>query len=424
MGDQKDLLITFTGPDAPGQASALLGSIARQGWSVVDVEQVGIRGRLLLGVLVRGSDTGPSARAAISEQARRLGLTTEFRDMVGEEAPYEEGQADDAQLEDTDAGPTPGSRSDRRFHVRVLGADLGPEVLAGVTGAIGSCGANIDRILRLSNYPVVSYQFDVSRADAGVLKMRLGAEAARSQIDVAVQAAGLHHRAKRLVVLDVDSTLIRGEVIDLLAAHAGVQGEVARITEEAMSGRLDFEEALRARVALLAGLDVSVVDHVRDHLVLTPGARTLVRTLNRLGCVTGIVSGGFTQITDELVSRLGLDFSAANTLEAKDGRFTGGLVGPVIDRAGKAAALRYFAEISGVPLSQTVAVGDGANDLDMLATAGLGIAFNAKAMVRAAADTSVSVPYLDAILYLLGVSREEIEQADAVDGELNGPGAG
>lgn len=424
MDDQSDLLITFTGPDAPGQASVLLGAMGRLGWSVADVEQVGIRGRLLLGVLVRGADTGPSARAEISEHARRLGLATEFRDMAGEEAPYEDTQAGDAQLDATGAGLTPHPGSERRFHVRVLGAELGPDVLAGVTGAIGSCGANIDRIVRLSDYPVVSYQFDVSRAEAGVLKMRLGAEAARSHIDVAVQAAGLHHRAKRLVVLDVDSTLIQGEVIDLLAAHAGVQGEVARITEEAMAGRLDFEEALRSRVALLAGLEVSVIDHVCSHLVLTPGARTLIRTLKRLGYVTGVVSGGFTQITDDLVSRLGLDFAAANTLEVKHGRFTGSLVGPVVDRAGKAAALRRFAEMTGVPLSQTVAVGDGANDLDMLATAGLGIAFNAKAVVRAAADTSVSVPYLDAILYLLGVSRDEIEQADAADAGSNDPRIG
>jgi phosphoserine phosphatase len=225
----------------------------------------------------------------------------------------------------------------------------------------------------------------------------------------------LYRRAKRLICLDVDSTLVAGEAIELLAAHAGHADEVARITAQAMSGELDFEPALRQRVALLKGLPVEVIDEVRDQLVLTPGARTVVRTLKRLGYVLAIVSGGFTHITDALRAQLGLDYAHANTLEVSDGRLTGRLVGPVVDRAAKAASLERFAAAAGVPLSQTVAVGDGANDLDMLAKAGLGIAFNAKPVVRRAADTALSVPYLDAILFLLGITREEIEAADAAD---------
>jgi phosphoserine phosphatase len=245
--------------------------------------------------------------------------------------------------------------------------------------------------------------------------------ASATGIDIAVERAGLARRAKRLVVFDVDSTLITGEVIEMLAAHAGCEAEVARVTEEAMRGDLDFAESLRRRVALLEGLDASVLADVRDALELTPGARTLIRTLKRMGYRCGIVSGGFTQVTDHLVETLDLDFSAANTLEVVDGRFTGRVVGEIVDRPGKAVALRRFAEAAGVPLSQTVAVGDGANDIDMLAAAGLGIAFNAKPALRAVADTAINQPYLDAVLFFLGISRDDVEAADIDDPELGAP---
>jgi phosphoserine phosphatase len=185
---------------------------------------------------------------------------------------------------------------------------------------------------------------------------------------------------------------------------------------------MDFAESLRERVALLAGLDVSVIDQVTGRLRLAPGARTLIRTLKRLGFRCGVVSGGFTQFTDKLAAELGLDYAAANTLEIKDGRLTGLVTGELIDRPGKERALREFAAQAGVPLSQTVAVGDGANDLDMIAAAGLGIAFNAKPIVRSAADTSVSVPNLDAVLHLLGISRHDIEAADAEAGDTDRAG--
>ncbi len=216
--------------------------------------------------------------------------------------------------------------------------------------------------------------------------------------------------------MDVDSTLVQGEVIEMLAERAGCLDDVARVTEAAMRGELDFEESLRERVALLAGLDASALDKVYDAIVLSPGARTLVRTLKRLGYRFAIVSGGFTQVTDRIADDLGIDFAAANELEVVDGKLTGRIVGPVVDRAGKADALRRFAAEVGVSQAATVAIGDGANDLDMLAAAGLGIAFNAKPVVQKAADTAVNVPYLDAILYLLGISREEVEAADAETG--------
>lgn len=184
------------------------------------------------------------------------------------------------------------------------------------------------------------------------------------------------------------------------------------MTERAMRGELDFEQSLHARVALLAGLDESVVEKVRSEVRLTPGARTLVRTLKTLGYQVGVVSGGFTQVTDDLRERLGLDFASANTLEIVDGKLTGRVTGEIVDRAGKARLLRRFAAEAGVPLAQTVAIGDGANDLDMLNAAGLGVAFNAKPVVREAAHTAVNVPFLDAVLYLLGITREEVEAAD------------
>ena len=259
---------------------------------------------------------------------------------------------------------------------------------------------------------MTSYQLVVSGGDPNRLRRELSAEAARRSVDVAVQRAGLHRRAKHLIVMDADSTLLQGEVIDLLAERAGCAAEVAAVTAAAMAGEVDFAEAMHRRLALLAGLDAGVLDEVADNLVLAPGARTLVRTLKRLGYVTAVVSGGFVQVIDRLAGELGVDYVAANTLEVVDGRLTGQLVGPMVDRAGKAAALARFADAAGVPAGQTIAVGDGANDLDMLAAAGLGIAFNAKPAVRDAADTTLNVPYLDAVLFLLGISREEIEAAD------------
>jgi phosphoserine phosphatase len=208
---------------------------------------------------------------------------------------------------------------------------------------------------------------------------------------------------------------VQGEGIDELARLAGVAEQVSAITASAMSGTYDFAESLAARVELLAGLSVADVARVRDELQLTPGARTLVRTLKRLGYAVGVVSGGFTALTDRFVAELDLDFAAANVLEVADGKLTGRVSGAVVDRAGKAAALRRFAADFGVPLAQTVAIGDGANDIDMLRTAGLGIAFNAKAALRENAEVAVNTPFLDAVLYVLGISRSEIEAADLAE---------
>jgi phosphoserine phosphatase len=249
-----------------------------------------------------------------------------------------------------------------------------------------------------------------------VLRTALAVEAAAQGVDIGVQPENLLRRGMRLIVMDVDSTLIDGEVIEMIAAHAGCEAEVRAVTEAAMRGELDFEASLRARVKLLQGVSASALDEVYESLHLNPGARTMVRTLRRLGYRFAIVSGGFSQITDRLAADLGIHFSRANELEIVDGVLTGEVIGEVVDRAGKARALREFAAELGLTEASTVAIGDGANDLDMLAAAGLGVAYNAKPAVRSAAQTAVNVPYLDTIMYLLGITREEIETADAEAG--------
>nr|WP_277351459.1 phosphoserine phosphatase SerB [Microbispora sp. CL1-1] len=395
-------MITLTGPDRPGVTSRLFSVLSGFPVVVADVEQVVIRGRLTLGVLVAYAGGPPTGTGGTIG-----GLWTAVEQVAADL---------DMDLEIATGTHSKEKRRRGRLHVTVLGAPLLPAAMAGIAGRIAASGANIDRIERLSSYPVTCIELAVSGADPESLRAELAAEAAAQQVDVAVQRSGLHRRAKRLIVMDVDSTLIQNEVIELLARHAGCLDEVARVTDEAMRGELDFAESLVRRVALLEGLSEEVFEKVAKEVVLTPGARTLVRTLKRLDYRFAIVSGGFTQITDSLVADLGIDYSAANTLEVVNGRLTGRVVGEIVDRPGKARALERFAAEAGIPLSQTVAIGDGANDLDMFAAAGLGIAFNAKPIVRQAADTAVNVPYLDSILYLLGISREEVEAADAEDG--------
>jgi len=391
---QMTLLVTVTGRDRPGVTSRLFSVLAAHELSVLDVEQVVIRGRLVLGVLL-SCGSAPDLTAIhrqVTAVAADLGLDAEIT-----------------------AGSAEPARRRGSLHVTVLGSQLAPAAIGAIAGRIAASGANIERISRLAHRPVTCIEFDISGADPASLRAALARESVEQGVDVAVQRGGLHRRAMRLVVMDVDSTLVDGEAIDLLAVRAGCAPKVAELTAATMRGELDFATALRERVALLAGLDASVLDDVRAELRLAPGARTLVRTLRRLGYRCGIVSGGFTQFTDVLAADLGLDYAAANTLEIVSGKLTGQVTGAVIDRAGKARALREFAASRGVPLSQTVAVGDGANDLDMIAAAGLGIAFNAKPAVRDAADASVSVPHLDAILHLLGISRDDVEAADAED---------
>ncbi|WP_448624848.1 phosphoserine phosphatase SerB [Geodermatophilus sp. URMC 64] len=404
-GEGPRALLTVTGVDRPGVTARLFGALAgaSDGTSplvVVDVEQVVVHGQLVLGVVVGELPVdGGGQESEDALLARLVRLAGEVSAATGVQVRVE--PASDPEPE----------RPGRPHHVIVLGRPVPPGAVAGAAQAIAALGGNIDAIRRLSDYPVTSFELTVSGAESTALRTELAHIAAATGADIAVEQAGLARRSKRLIVLDVDSTLVRGEVIDELAARAGRAAEVARITSAAMNGELDFAESLRKRVGALAGLPVEVLDEVREALVLTPGARTLIRTLKRLGFRCGIVSGGFTQITDPLAEQLGLDFAAANTLEVADGRLTGGLVGEIVDRPGKAKALARFAAEHGIPLEQTVAVGDGANDLDMLNTAGLGIAFNAKPVVREQAHAALNLPYLDAVLQVLGFTRDEVLDA-------------
>jgi phosphoserine phosphatase len=398
------VLITVTGPDKPGVTSVLLAALSRNAVSLLDVEQVVIRGRLTLGVLV----SCPGDPEGLQDQLEDAMAT------VGMQVDVEIG-----------ASSVAGARLSTHAIV-VLGSPVTARAFSVIAGKLAEQNVNIDAIRGVADYPVTGLELTVTAPSSGPdataaetrLRTTLAAVAAKENVDIAVERAGLARRAKRLIVFDVDSTLIQGEVIEMLAAHAGVEDEVRRVTEAAMRGELDFAESLRQRVATLAGLEESVIDEVAETIELTPGARTTIRTLRRLGFRCGVVSGGFRQVIEPLAHELELDFVQANTLEVVGGRLTGKVIGEIVDRPGKAVALRRFAAEAGVPMEQTVAVGDGANDIDMLNAAGLGIAFNAKPALREIADAALSHPYLDAVLFILGVTRDEVEAADARDGLL------
>jgi len=392
------VLITVTGPDKPGVSSVLFAVLVRHGVEILDVEQVVIRGQLVLGVLVSAD-----------------------HDAEGLQEYVEQAMASVAMHVEVEVGVDPSSATGSTHVLVVLGRPVTARAFSEVARHLAALGANIDSIRRVADYPVTGLELRVSVAedtDAADAELRgaLAALSGRVGLDIAVERDLLSRRAKRLIVFDVDSTLVQGEVIEMLAAKAGCEDKVKEITDAAMRGEIDFTESLHQRVALLEGLPATVLDEVAAAIQLTPGARTTIRTLKRLGFRCGVVSGGFDYIIESLVDDLGLDFHAANELEISRGVLTGRVIGEVVDRAGKAVALRRFAQQYGVPLAQCVAVGDGANDIDMLATAGLGVAFNAKPALREVADTALSHPYLDVVLFVLGVTRAEVEAADAADG--------
>ena len=386
-------LILLTGTDAPGITQALFATLEPFAITVLDIEQVVISDRLILTVLIGLSPVHSNAiEADLEECASDLGvdIATLFSD-----SPTSSIQAKQGLL-----------------HVVALAQKLQPSAIAAIATAISAQGGNIERIFRTSSHPVIAVEFQVSAASVDQLRAALSLVAREVGIDIAVSPGGLARLAKKLVVMDVDSTLIQQEVIELLAAKVGVEKEVIEITNAAMAGELDFEASLRARVALLAGASEEILAEVRSEIKLTPGARVLVKTLQKLGHEVAVVSGGFTVVIEPILSELGIINYRGNNLEIIDGKLTGQVLSPIIDRAAKAQALRDFATQTGVTLEQTIAIGDGANDLDMIAAAGLGIAFNAKPAVRAAADSSLTAPYLDSVLYLLGISREDVEASN------------
>ncbi len=387
------VLVTLIGADQSGVTTRLFEDLSAFAVEVIDIEQLVVRGRLILSALLTIPDDREGLESTVHAVGEAFGLNVSVEYGTGDNRPRRVGRA----------------------QVVILGAPLKPGAMAALAAQIKDDGGNIDRIVRMARYPVTAIRMEVSGADPDELQAHLAAVAFEQGVDIAVQENGIQRHAQRLVVMDVDSTLIQGEVIEMIAAHAGFEAEVAAITESAMNGEIDFSESLTARVKLLEGVAESALGDVYDALVYAPGARTMIRTLKRLGYRFALVSGGFTQIIERIADELGVDYFAANELEVVDGKLTGRILGDVVDRAGKADALRRFAEEARIPVRNTVAIGDGANDLDMLAASGLGIAFNAKPVVRDQARTSVNVPYLDAIVYLLGITREEVEAADAAD---------
>ena len=374
----------------------MTGILAQQGATLHDIEQVVVQGQLTL-CLVVGV---PEKRDVLKEllfAAKELGMELNFKPVPGgvvTEPPAAEG---------------------RRFVITAIGPTLGAAHLHAIATALAAEGANIEKIGRLSANTLASVEIHAllpADRDSEVLKRSLLAVATSAGFDVSLQPESLYRRSKRLVVLDMDSTLIRIEVIDELARAAGVYPEVSRITERAMQGEMDYDESLRQRVALLKGLDVAVLDRIAADLPLTEGAETMVRVLKRLGYKIAVISGGFSRAAEALKRRLDMDYAYSNNLEVVAGKLTGRVIGPIVNAQRKAELLETIAQAEGVLLDQVIAVGDGANDALMLDRAGLGIAFHAKAKLREHADTSISGAGLDAILYLLGLSARELQEVE------------
>ena len=381
-------VITISGPDKPGVSAAFFRVLSSHSAELVDVEQAIFSGRISLSAYVRVA----GERLPQLEHGLRNTLSIYSQQVT-------------LSVEEAESGSRPRST----HSVVILGEQLSAQTMSSLAQCLANFDANIDRIRGVSTSPLLGFELFISlEGSADPVRAALAQLSNELGVDIAIERAGLQRRAKRLVCFDCDSTLITGEVIEMLAAHAGKEAEVAAVTERAMRGELDFEQSLRERVATLAGLDVAVVDEVAQQLELTPGARTTVRTLKRMGYRTAVVSGGFIQVLESLAKELELDYVRANTLEIVDGKLTGRVVGKVVDRKAKEEFLREFAADSGLLMSQTVAVGDGANDIDMITAAGLGIAFNAKPALKEVADASVNHPYMDEILQILGVPAEEI----------------
>mgnify|MGYP006157275135 CR=1 FL=1 len=397
------LLINVSGRDKPGVTSVVTGVLSRFDVTVLDIGQAVIHDQLNLGILaaVPKSDGSEAMIGDIQSSLRALAMQAQFSSISNERYQHWVDQ-----------------QGKSRYIVTLLAREISSEHLAAVTTVTSDHGLNIDKIVRLSGRINLDETDQLGRAcvefsvrgepkNAPELKKALLELAGRYDIDVAYQEDSIFRRNRRLVVFDMDSTLIDAEVIDELAYEAGVGDQVAAITEAAMQGELDFKESFTQRMALLKGLDVSVLQTVAERLRLNEGAEHLISTLKKLGYKTAIVSGGFTFFGEYLQQRLGVDYVYANQLDIKDGLVTGLVSGDIIDGQRKAELVRQIAAEEGLKLQQVIAVGDGANDLPMLGIAGLGIAFRAKPLVKASAEQSISNLGLDGILYLLGYSDKD-----------------
>jgi len=398
------ILLSVAGADRPGVTSALTEVLSEHQVNILDIGQSVIHDHLSLGVLIEipgGAESGPVLKDALF-RVHQLGLSVQFEPIA--ESDYENWVQ---------------AQGKPRYIVTLLGRKLSAHNLSRVADVIAGHGLNIEGITRLSGRfslrasepgrrACVELSIRGESADQTRLRTDLLEVTQDEEMDVAVQADDLYRRNRRLIVFDMDSTLIQCEVIDELAKAAGVGEQVIAITESAMRGEIDFNESFRRRLALLEGLDESVLEDIARNLPITEGAERLIGTLKKLGYKVGILSGGFTYFARHLQQRFGVDCVSANELEIDNGKLTGRVVGDIVNGEKKAELLRGMAEQIGIGMQQTIAVGDGANDLPMLSIAGLGVAFHAKPVVRENARHAISTLGLDGILYLLGVRDRQL----------------
>jgi phosphoserine phosphatase len=399
MDEKKDfVLVTVSGPDRPGITASFSRILVENRVEIVDIEQASLQDFLGLSFLLDMSGAKQSKDGVLKDllfEASRLGLTLNFRLYSEKEVK---------------------ARNSKNLFVLTYFGDT--RALAEISGILGEENANIEMISNLTRHcaSCVELTIDVNGVRNLLrLKERVIAKSHELNIDLALQKMEAYRKNKRLVFFDMDSTLVDMEIIDEMAQRAGVFKEVSRITEKARRGDIDFEEALVQRVALLKGLRVEELEKIRNDMKLSEGADELVATLKRLGFKLGVVSGGFYYFADYLKEKMGLDFVYANRLEIKDGRLTGKVLGTIVDNAYKAKIVNMVSSEQGILLDQTVAIGDGANDVLMLGQAGLGIAYNAKERLERAANMSLGRARLKNILYILGISEEEMGSWSACD---------
>lgn len=395
------LLINITGKDKPGLTASLATLLTQHDVDILDVGQAVVHDHLTLGFLISVPDDSEQFKSEVASLIETLDVQVTF-------SPVDASSYDNwVQLQ----GST-------RYILTILARKVRASHLARVSELIADHNLNIDHISRLSGRVPLSHEAPSTKASVefslrgdprDTFRRELMSLGADMNIDIAVQEDNIYRRHRRLIAFDMDSTLIDTEVIDELAICAGVGEQVGAVTERAMRGELDFKESLLERVSLLKGLPESALATVAERLPLMEGAERLFNTLNRLGYKTAILSGGFTYFGETLQRQLNIDYVFANQLKIENGVLTGEVIEPIVDAARKALLLKELAELEQISLEQTVAVGDGANDLEMLGVAGLGIAFHAKPIVKESAEQSISTLGLDAILYLMGIRDRDRE---------------